>query len=336
MPDEVLEKYLALLVSRGVSAATRRAVFSDLRLFGRWWEARYARPFDLTCVIDRDIREWKHTRQVIDGVAPATINRCLSTLRSLYTWAVKERLLADDPTAGIEAIASEPHSPRSLPDQAVDALLRATRSIRDFRLRLRDEALLALLIYAGLRVQEACDIQLRDLDLAGSTITIRSGKGGRARRVPLHSEASRILRRYLKEVRCPNGIPQVGSDEEREPLLVGMQITLARRPLQPGIKTRIARQRVADLGRQAALQLREAAKREPDLQRVEQLQAHAQLLEVVSPHMLRHSLARRMLKTGAQLPEVQRVLGHSRLSTTGIYLIPHEDEIRAAIERAGI
>ncbi len=59
-------------------------------------------------------------------------------------------------------------------------------------------------------------------------------------------------------------------------------------------------------------------------------------LDAVSPHLLRHSLARRLLKNGAQLPEVQRMLGHSRLSTTGIYLTPSEDDLRAAVERAGL
>jgi integrase len=83
-------------------------------------------------------------------------------------------------------IASTPVSPRSLPDQAVDALLRATRAETDLRLRLRDEALLALLVYAGIRIQEACDVQLRDLDLASGTLVVRSGKGGKARRLPLH------------------------------------------------------------------------------------------------------------------------------------------------------
>jgi site-specific recombinase XerC len=48
------------------------------------------------------------------------------------------------------------------------------------------------------------------------------------------------------------------------------------------------------------------------------------------------ALARRMLKTGAQLPEVQRMLGHSRLSTTEIYLTPSEDDVQAAVERAGL
>lgn len=134
----------------------------------------------------------------------------------------------------------------------------------------------------------------------------------------------------------PSGMPPLGSDQEREPLLVGMQITIVDRPLSPGIKTRMVRQRIADLGHQAAEQLRDATKRERNLERAEQLRTWASQLETVSPHMLRHSLARRMLKNGAQLPEVQRMLGHSRLSTTGIYLTPSEEDLRAAIGRAGI
>jgi len=336
MLDDLVSEYLKNLITRGVSPATKRASRSDLVQFCTWWEAKHQRPFDLTHVVDRDLRNWKQQRQQVDGVAPATINRSLSTLRRLCSWAIEQKLLAENPTAGIEDIPSTPLAPRSLPEQAVDALLRATRSEHDLRLRLRDEALLALLIYAGLRVQEACDVQLRDIDLAGGTVTVRSGKGGKARRLPLHPDAHRLLQRYLNEVRCPSGLPSIGSDQEREPFLVGVQATVANRPLSPGIKTRLVRQRIADLGKQAAKQLRDAAKRERNIERAEYLRKLAQCLDDVSPHMLRHSLARRMLKNGAQLPEVQKILGHSRLSTTGIYLTPSEEDLRAAIEHAGI
>src|SRR6266487_3785429 len=171
----------------------------------------------------------------------------------------EQRLLTENPVKEVADIASTPVSPRSLPDQAVDALLRAPRVEPDPRLRLRDEALLALLVCAGVRIQEACDAQLRDLDLASGTLVVRSGKGGKARRLPLHSEAQRTLSRYLQEVRCPDGLPPIGSEQERAPLLVGMQRAVAGRPLVPGIKTRVARQRIAQLGQIAATQLKEAA-----------------------------------------------------------------------------
>jgi site-specific recombinase XerD len=335
MSSDPIDQYLATLVMRAAPVATQRAARSDLTIFRLWWETKHHRSFDLSQVIDRDLRDWKFSRQQLDGAAPATINRGLSTLRRFCKWAAEQKLLSENPLVGVEDVPSTPLAPRSLPDQAVDALLRAVRNECDLRLRLRDEAMLALLAYAGLRVQEVCDVQLRDIDLAGGTITIRSGKGGKARRLPLHPDAQRILQRYLKEVRCPSGVPQIGSDQERESLLVGVQITVVHRPLTPGIKARLVRQRIADIGKQAAVQLREAAKRERNIERVEHLRKLAQSLNDVSPHMLRHSLARRMLKNGAQLSEVQRVLGHSPLSTTGIYLTPNEDDLRSAIERAG-
>jgi site-specific recombinase XerD len=336
MFDHILEQYLTQLSTAGKSLATARAVRSDLTQFCTWWEQTHLRSFDLTQVVERDLRAWKVFRQQDEGAAPATINRGLSTLRRLCAWVVEQRLLTENPAREVPDVASTPVSPRSLPDQAVDALLRATRAEPDLRLRLRDEALLALLVYAGVRIQEACDVQLRDLDLASGTLVVRSGKGGKARRLPLHSEAQRTLARYLQEVRCPEDLPPIGSEQERAPLLVGMQRAVAGRPLVPGIKTRVARQRIAHLGKIAATQLSEAAARERNLERAEQLRACARQVATASPHQLRHSLARRMLKTGAQLPEVQRVLGHSRLSTTGIYLTPSEEEVRAAVERAGL
>jgi site-specific recombinase XerD len=187
MFDHMLKDYLAQLTATGRSHATQRAVRSDLTQVSTWWEHAHKRPFDLTQVVERDLRAWKVARQQADGAVPATINRGLSPLRRLCTWAMEQKRLAENPTRDLTDVPSTPVSPRSLPDQAVDALLRAVRSEPDLRLRLRDEALLALLVYAGLRVQEVCDVQLRDLDLASGTLVVRSGKGGKARRLPLRA-----------------------------------------------------------------------------------------------------------------------------------------------------
>ncbi len=258
--------------------------------------------------------------------------------RSVDTAAGRSPVICSlpNPTTEVKDVPTEPLAPRSLPAEAIDALLRAARTEQNAILRARNEAMLALLIYAGLRVQEACDLQLRDLDLGSGTIAVRSGKAGKARRLPLHPDAERLVRRYLESVRCPSGLPAIGSDQERERLLVGIAVTTKGQPTQVGITQRVAQRMVRQLGQRAAQHLRAEAQRERDIARSEFLQDLARRLETITPHMLRHSLARRMLERGAQLPEVQRVLGHSRLSTTGIYLTPSEEDVRLAIGRAGV
>ncbi|MBA3470027.1 MAG: tyrosine-type recombinase/integrase [Herpetosiphonaceae bacterium] len=325
--------YLALLESRGRSAATIRATRADLRQFQQWWEVTHGHPWNAALTSDRDLRQWQRTRQVTDGAAPATINRALSTIRSFFTWAISQGLVVNNPTDDLQDVATEPLGPQAVPDVGVDALLRAARNQRDPRLRMRDEALLALLVYTGVRVQEACDVQLRDLDLPGGTLVVRSGKGRKARRIPVHPDAIRLLERYVVQLRCPAGLPALGSAAEREPLLVRIDAAAKGRPIIPGMTPRGVAKIVQRLGAIAAATLRDSAANVADLQRVDQLRAAAHHLDHVSPHMLRHSLARRLLTQGAQLPEVQRILGHSRLSTTGMYLTPSDDDLRAAIDK---
>jgi integrase/recombinase XerC len=197
-----VERYLTTLAAQRRSPHTLRAVRLDLVRFVAWWEATRRRTFDPALLRQPDLLDWRRARQVDDGAAPATINRALASLRGYATWALAAGLLAENPALDVSPVPAEALAPRGLPPEATDALLRAAGQEPHPTMRARDEAVLALLVYAGLRVQEVCDAQLRDLDLAGGTITVRSGKAGTARRVPLHPEAQRLVRRYLERVRC--------------------------------------------------------------------------------------------------------------------------------------
>ncbi|MEI6775926.1 MAG: tyrosine-type recombinase/integrase [Chloroflexales bacterium] len=330
--NEAIDRYLVTLRE----PASQRAARADLATFARWWEQERGRAFDPTQLLAKDISAWVRHRQDTEERKPATINRGLSTLRRFGEWLVAEHLLRENSAKGVRDLPLEEHGPRSLPDDAVDAVLRAVQVEEEPHIRLRDGALLALLAYAGLRSQEACDVQLRDLDLDAGNVIVRRGKGRKTRRIPLHADAVNLLRHYLRELRYPDGMPAIGSDAEREALLVAQDRTKAGHPLVPGMSTRLVRHRIAVLCQRAAEQLRAAAKKEPRVDRAAQITEMSTQLEAASPHALRHSLARRMLRRGADLSEVQRILGHSRLSTTGIYTVPDDDDLRDAIDRAGI
>src|SRR5262245_51732235 len=226
---ESVATYLATLAQRRKSPHTLRAVRQDLTQFVTWWERQNSRSFDPVLLLDTDLRDWRRAPQQQDGAAPATINRALSTLRGYCAWAAATGVMTESAAREIEDVPTPELASRGLPAPAVKALLRTARAEQDATIRLRDEAALALLIYGGLRVQEACDLQLRDVDLAGRSITVRYGKAGKARRVPIHAGwTAHLLQRYLEQVRCPAGVPPVRSDAEREPFLAGIDAAASR------------------------------------------------------------------------------------------------------------
>ena len=111
---------------------------------------------------------------------------------------------------------------------------------------------------------------------------------------------------------------------------------VAGQPWLPGVQPQSMRKRLKELGQLAAQRLQTLSEQESDLGRSAELQQVAQQVQNVTPHQLRHSLAWRMLKNGATLPEVQRILGHTRLTTTGMYLNPSADDLREAVEKGSI
>ena len=329
-----INEYLSYLIEKGRSPLTIKAVRGDLVGFAVWWEETRRRPFAPDLLREPDIHAWRLHRQRDTSAAPATLNRTLISLRAYLAWAHKAGLITANPADDIKPLPTSSPSPRSIPSAAVDALLRAVQSEQSTRVRLRDDALLTLLVHVGLRVQETCDIQLRDLDLDGMTVTIRRGKGGRTRRVLLNAETVAVLRRYLKQLRCPDGLPTIGSETECEALLVGFDQTRVGQPMRPGVNQRQVQRVVVQRAHAAAERLRADAAGLRSLERVAELRDLALQLDEVTPHTLRHSLARRMLESGADLAMVQRTLGHSSIATTGMYLTPSDDDLRAAIERA--
>ncbi len=127
MLHQTILLYLKTLQKHDKAPATLKAVRADLVHLTDWWETKYQRPFEPAYLVERDLRAWKVARQKLDGAAPRTINRGLSTIRRFCAWAIAQELMVDNPATALTDIPNEPLSPRSLPDEAVDALLRATR-----------------------------------------------------------------------------------------------------------------------------------------------------------------------------------------------------------------
>jgi integrase/recombinase XerC len=304
---------------RSSSPATVRAQRADLAGFVAWWlEHHQFASFDPALVQERDLRDWQHHRQVEDGAAATTINRAVVTLRAFFSWAHQAGHIRHNPAAQLQRLPAEDQAPPHLAPEAVTWLFRATGGEDDPMRRARDRALLTLLSDCGLRSQEAADVQLRDLDLAGATLTVRAGKGSKPRRIPLEGEAVRRLREFV-QLRCPGGQPAVGSAEERERLLVAYHCTGSVGAWKPGLSTAGMRKRLDELGEAAARLVEEQARKTSALARVGELGELARQLRAVSPHQLRHGLGYRLRRQGVDLGVAQQLLGHARPAMTMRY-----------------
>ena len=161
--------------------------------------------------------------------------------------------------------------------------------------RLRDRVLLELLYGTGVRVSEACGLDVADVDHGRRVIRVH-GKGGRERTVPYGLPAQRALDDWLRRGRTVLAVP--GS---RDALLLGAR--------GGRLNPTTARRIVAGYA--------EAA----DLPRT-------------SPHALRHSAATHLLEGGADLRAVQELLGHSSLASTQVYTHVSVERLRTAYRQA--
>lgn len=292
--DEIRAFELHLRAERNVSPNTLRAYLSDVSQLVDYVGASTA-PSKVTIAEIRGFLAGFHAR-----CKPATLGRKLAAMRSFFRFLVRERRCALDPTAGISA----PRVPKRLPNPlAVDDCItliesKALDRPESDEKELRDRALIELLYGAGLRVGEASSLDVRDVDLHRGDVRV-SGKGGKERVVPLPAAAREAIDAYLASRRSPG--------------LLGRPLFTAMRPRAEGPR----RLGVRDIRRV----LRGRARR-------------AGVTDRVHPHRMRHSYATHLLDMGADLREIQELLGHASLSTTEKYTAVSAERLVAVYDQA--
>ena len=282
VPDDVARGFLLeqfrdyLGVERGLSAQTDDAYGRDVARFAIYAAVKGARtPTDVQA---RLVREYVYHLKDL-GLAPASIRRNVSAVRTYFRFLVGEGHVVRDPSDRLET----PKRWRTLPDVlTVDEVgrLLAAPAIEE-PLVFRDRALLELAYGAGLRVSEWIGIGTRDVALEEALVRV-FGKGGKERLVPIGRSAIAALAVYLRELR-----PRLERGEGKGALFLNA--------------------RGAPLTRMGAWKI------------LQKHVETAGLTKKVTPHTLRHSFATHLLENGADLRAVQEMLGHADISTTQIY-----------------
>ncbi len=285
-----------LTVERGASAHTVAGYRRDLARYADFLAERGV--VELSAVTEADVTAFSAALHTGDAerpaLAPSSVARALSAVKSLHRFAVEDGATLDNPATGVSPPKSGRRLPKALSLDQVQALLAAPDL--DTPIGLRDAALLELLYGTGARITELVSLDVDDVSLLthDPDAALRLfGKGRKERIVPVGSYARAALDAWLVRGRPAmlEGAP--GST----PALF--------------VNTRGAR-----LSRQSAwAMLREQAER-------------AGITAEIGPHTMRHSFATHLLDGGADVRVVQELLGHASVATTQIYTLVTVEHLR--------
>ena len=265
-----------LLFERGLSKRTLSAYQHDLENCIEFLARQgITGPSHVTPTV---LRTWIFSLHEV-GLAPSSIRRAQSAVRTFFRFLLAEGWLSVDPTERLESPKIRDRLPEFLTKEETQRLLDAPNPQKS--LYWRDRSILELLYASGVRVSELVGLLISGLDLDDSFITV-FGKGGKERIVPVGVPALLTLRRYLSELR-----PKLDQAEGRGHVYLNAR----GRPLTRESVWKLVR----DSGRRADIN------------------------KNVSPHTLRHTFATHLLEGGADLAAVQELLGHVDISSTQIY-----------------
>jgi len=229
-----------------------------------------------------------------EGYSISSICRFISSIRGLCKYLLLEHVISEDPSENLQTPKKCERLPKSLSVSEVMAFLEAHALLHKSRLTvMRDHVMFELLYSSGLRVSELVSLKLEDAHLEAGFLRVL-GKGSKERVVPMNMRAIEKLKHYIRELR-----PIILKKKKSSYLF----ITSRGRPLTRQRFWQIMRA----LGRQIGIE--------------------------ISPHMIRHSFATHLLEGGADLRSVQKMLGHSDISTTQIYTKVTTERLRKSFTK---
>ena len=288
----LIDTYFASVEAQGYAASTIAARRLHLNQFLEWCDARgLLTPDELTPGVLERYRLWLYHRRQDDGAALswATQANKLTAVRMLLAWAARSKRITVNPAAELEM----PRLPKRLP-RAVLSVSEMERVLAQpdlaTALGLRDRAILEVLYSTGIRRMELVGLDLTDIDPERGTLFVREGKGKKDRLVPIGERAILWTLRYLDHVR-PKLIERAALRSTRYRNTKALFLTARGTRLKPTKLT----------------------------DRLHQYLVNAGIQKPGSVHIFRHTMATLMHDAGADIRDLQEILGHAQLSTTEIY-----------------
>jgi site-specific recombinase XerD len=292
-----------------LSPATLKRYHSVFQGFICWFEGVEHRCPELADLHPMTLVGYRNWLQ--QSAAAATVNTHLCALRTWCTWLVAGRHLDAHPALRLKLMKQQPNpAPPALQPRQVHALLQAAQQTRYPE---RNTAILQMMLQTGMRIGECAALRWGDIAFGErkGTVTIRCGKGNKARRVPLNQSIRQALASYVAPTLSVAGTLSAVSAAWHQ--------AAATRPLWTS-------------ERGSPLSVREMSRMIQHL--VQTCAARGTVPAATTPHSLRHTFATRyLLRHPGDLVGLAWLLGHSSIRTTQVYVQPTEEEIAERVNQ---
>ncbi|MBC7329499.1 site-specific tyrosine recombinase XerD [bacterium] len=273
--EEAIKQYILFLrTERGLSDNTLYSYKNDLRQFLQYLQSREIKEIDN---LNEDLL-LSFLSFLKEKFKPRSVMRKVSAVKGLLKFLQREGYIEGGLYEKLETPTPSKSLPKVLSVEEIERLLSQPDTSNVYGLR--DKALLELLYSSGLRISEASNLRIDDVDLEGEFLRCK-GKGQKERIVPLGSLAKKWLKEYIS----------------------GARLALAKKDT----RWLFLRKGGGKLSRVSMWKI------------VKKYAKMAGIKKEISPHTLRHSFATHLLEGGADLRSIQEMLGHSSITTTEIY-----------------
>ncbi|KAF1085682.1 Tyrosine recombinase XerC [Sporotomaculum syntrophicum] len=293
-----LEKYLKDLEAEGKSEKTIISYRTTIQQFISWYEDSNEQQATIERITPMDIKDYKQYLIITKERKPATVNKIIVTLKSFFGWAVENGISNINPARKIKLQERQKLAPKWLDRNEQNKLLREVEKEKNELKKVRDIAIIQMMLQTGLRVEEVTELEITDIEVncKSGKVIVRHGKRNKYREVPLNKDARNALKDYLKE-------RQDHKYSDSKYLFISER--------SPQMTTRAIQHMVEHYGERAKI-------------------------EKLTCHILRHTFCHNLIIAGAGIEKVAMLAGHSSLESSKIYTVPGEKELQDIVEKISI
>jgi integrase/recombinase XerD len=336
MENGYIDQFLDFLkYQRGLAENTLKGYGWDLKEFFQWLEDK---RLDVLEMQIKDIDAFIVHLRKNQGNSIGSVNRKLYCLKGFFKYLQRIDVIQKNPLDFFQNIRQPKLLPRYLNNEQQEALLKASewmnhRVSRENWLRKRDHLMIMLLMDTGLRIAEACGIEIENIDFGSGVLRV-FGKGSKERMAILSDRLIEAIKSYLKAVErvelneaVPPGLFARGYNLTK----LSKEINLTRSAVFSAVHSHEGKETRNKVERFINERIKPLPLKylffnthgQPMNQRhvfriIKEIGEKAGIQNVY-PHLLRHSFATNLVRRGGDLLLIQKALGHSSVSTTQIY-----------------